>query len=105
MPTESMIEMLAPWVPYRAMVIYTTGVLEWILAISLLIPKVWLIAGWACIACLILFLPANLYAAFSSVGTGGQVWGSIYLFIRISLQLILIGWAYWFVVRKREALA
>jgi uncharacterized membrane protein len=98
--TDAMAQMLPVWVPYRTPVIYLTGVLEWSLAIVLLVPASRHTAGWACIAILILFFPANIYAALNGVGMGGHQWGPIYLLIRAPLQLILIGWSYWFVARR-----
>jgi uncharacterized membrane protein len=49
---------------------------------------------------LVLFFPANIYAAFTRVDMGGHAWGPVYLLIRAPLQLVLIGWAYGFVARK-----
>jgi len=92
--------MLPSWVPNRIMLIYLTGLLEWILAVALLNAGTRRSAGWACIAVLILFLPANVYAAVNKIGMGGHVWGPVYLFVRVPLQMLLIGWAYWFVARR-----
>lgn len=100
--TEPMLEMLPPWVPYRIALIYLTGIVEFVLAAALLLPRFRRLAGWVCISVLVLFFPANIYAAFNQVGMGGHLWGPVYLWVRAPLQLILIGWAYWFVVRKRS---
>ena len=102
--TEPMSEMLPPsWVPYRVALVYLTGLLEWILAVALLIPRFRRLAGWACIAVLVLFLPVNIYAALNKVGMGGHLWGPVYLFVRVPLQFVLVGWAYWFVGRRQYA--
>ena len=97
-----MVEMLPPWLPFRHALVYATGLLEWLLAVGLLVPRLRRTAGWSCIACLILFLPANVYAAINAVGMGGHLWGPVYLLIRVPLQGLLIGWAYWFTVRVQE---
>jgi uncharacterized membrane protein len=88
--TDSMIEMLPPWVPLRRELIYVTGVTELLVAIALLTRKWRTLSAGAAGLMLVLFFPANLYAAVNAVGTGGHTWGPIYLLIRIPLQLLLI---------------
>ena len=101
--TQAMVAMLPPWVPYRTPIVYLTGLLEWLLAIGLLFAGTRRIAGRVGMAVLIVFFSANVYAAFNRVGMGGHVWGPIYLLIRAPLQILLIGWTYWFAVRDRPA--
>jgi uncharacterized membrane protein len=101
--TASLAAMLPPWVPQRVLLIYITGALEWTLAV-LLLTRWRAAAAWACIAVLVLFFPANIYAAFNRVEMGGHSWGPVYLLIRAPLQLILIAWAYWFVARNQRSL-
>ena len=57
------------------------------------------LAGFAAIAILVLFFPANVYAAFAQVEMGGHAWGPVYLLIRAPLQALLIAWTWWFAVR------
>ena len=98
--TEPMAQMLPPWVPYRIGFVYVAGVVEIVLAAALLIPHRRRLAAWGCIAVLVAFFPANIYAAIHRVGLGGHQWGPLYLLIRAPLQLLLIGWAYWLVARR-----
>jgi uncharacterized membrane protein len=95
---QQLVEMLPPWVPGRLPIIYLTGLLEIAGAIGLLIPQLSRLAGICLIAFLILVLPANIYAAFNQVGMGGHTQGPAYLWVRVPVQLILIGWTYWFAV-------
>lgn len=97
--TEEMTWMLPPWLPHRAVLIYLTGLVEFSLALALLVPALRRIAGSLCIVILIIFFPANVYAAINHVDFGGHVWGPIYLIVRAPLQILLIAWAYWFAVR------
>jgi uncharacterized membrane protein len=99
--TAPMSEMLPPWVPNRVVLIYATGALEIFLALALMVQKSRRLAGWSCIAVLVLFFPANIYAAFNKVGMGGHLWGPVYLFVRTPLQIILIVWTYWFAIRRQ----
>ncbi|MGH1372092.1 MAG: DoxX family protein [Cellvibrionaceae bacterium] len=92
--TSGMVEMLPAWVPYRYPLVYVTGVLELLVAIALLSSRWQATAAKTAITMLIVFFPANLYAAFNAIGLGGHQWGPSYLWIRTPLQIILIGWAY-----------
>lgn len=98
--TEPMAAMLPPWVPERIWLVYLTGVLEFVLAVAVLVPRWWRAAGLILVVMLIAFLPVNVYAAVNRVGMGGHERGPIYLLIRVPLQFILIGWIWWFAVRR-----
>ena len=98
--TDGMVEMLPGFVPFRRELIWATGVWEIVVAVGLLAPASRRWAGLASIATLILFFPANVYAAVNGVGLGGHQWGAEYLFVRGPLQLLLIGWSYYFAVRR-----
>lgn len=98
--TEPMIAMLPEWVPIRRAVVLGTGLLEAALALALLVPRWRRPTGIACIAVLILFFPANIYAAVNAAGPGGHQWGPAYLLVRGPVQLLVILWSYWFAVRS-----
>ena len=100
--TEPMVQMLPAWVPGRVPLVYVTGVMEFAAAIAVLIPSLRRTTGWLLITMLILFLPANIYAALNHTGMGGHQWGPIYLLVRIPLQAVLITWVWWFAVRSRQ---
>ncbi|MCW5604120.1 MAG: hypothetical protein KIT18_06210 [Burkholderiales bacterium] len=101
--TAPMSEMLPPWVPGRVALVYLTGILEFAIVAGLFFPKTRRIAGWAAAAVLVLFFPANIYAAIHHVPMGGHAWGSVYLLIRAPLQLIILLWVYWFTIRGPAA--
>ena len=98
--TEPLAAMLPPWLPERIAIIYATGLIEWSLALALLIPRYRRIAGWCCIAVLVLFFPANVYAAINHFGPGGHLWGAEYLLIRGPLQVVLIFWTFHFAISE-----
>jgi uncharacterized membrane protein len=100
--TEPMTEMLPAFVPGRVALVYLTGLLEIAIAVGLAIPATRHTAGMAAIAALVLFFPANVYAAVNHVGMGGHEWGPVYLLIRAPLQATLIGWTWWFAVRPES---
>jgi uncharacterized membrane protein len=98
--TEEMTWMLPEWVPQRTLLIYATGILEFAIAAGLFLKKTRWIAGVIAIVILIGFFPANIYAAFKQISMSGNEWGPVYLLVRTPVQLIIILWIYWFVVRK-----
>ncbi|HXE81104.1 MAG TPA: DoxX family protein [Vicinamibacterales bacterium] len=98
--TAAMAEMLPPWTPGRTLVIWISGLVEWLLAIGLLIPRWARPAGVAAMVFLVLVFPGNVYAAINRVEFGGHGAGPIYLLVRAPFQLLLIWWAYWFAVRR-----
>lgn len=99
--TQAMVQMLPPAVPMREIIIYATGVMELLFAAGLLVQRFAYVTGTCIITFLILVLPANIYAAGNRVEIGGYGMGPAYLLMRVPLQVILIGWTYWFAVRRR----
>lgn len=98
--TASMAQMLPPWVPERMLLVYVTGILEFAVAVGFLVPTSRRLTGWVAASLLVLFFPANIYAAINHVPMGGHAWGPIYLFVRAPLQVIIIFWVYWFTIRQ-----
>jgi uncharacterized membrane protein len=97
--TDALVQMLPPWVPQPATLVYLTGIIEFVGAAAILVPALRPMVGWGLILMLLAFLPVNLYAAMQRVGIGGHQWGPSYLLIRVPLQAILIAWIWWFAVR------
>ncbi len=102
--TEPMAQMLPGFVPLRTLLVIATGVLELLLAVLILLPAARRIIGLCLIVMLVLFLPANIYAAVERVPMGGHAWGPWYLAIRVPLQALLVGWTYYFAVRPQGQL-
>ncbi|MEL7028862.1 MAG: hypothetical protein AAGL49_06500 [Pseudomonadota bacterium] len=101
--TEGMVEMLPPFVPFRRELIWATGIWEIVIAVGLLIPGTRRWAGVASILTLLAFFPANVYAALNFTGLGGHATGPEYLLIRTPLQVFLIAWTWFFVLRRASA--
>lgn len=100
-----MAQMLPAWVPHRDMLVIATGILEVIIAAGLFTRRFRLAAGAAALGTLVLFFPANVYAAFQHVPLGGHAWGAAYLLIRLPLQAILVAWAWFLVIRPASRAA
>lgn len=98
--TGAMATMFPPWVPQPELIVYATGAIEGLIALGLMVPRTRRWAGIAAIAVFICFFPANVYAAFTRADVIGHAWGPVYLLIRTPFQVLLIFWAWWFVVRR-----
>lgn len=101
--TGPMAQMLPDFVPFRVPLVYATGVLEFAIAAGFFVPATRRLAGWAAAAVLVLFFPANIYAAFAHVPMGGHAWGPVYLLIRAPLQAAIVAWVWWFALREPGA--
>jgi uncharacterized membrane protein len=101
--TEAMAQMLPPWIPGRKLLVYLTGGLEFAIAVGFLVPKWRRFTGWVGAAILVLFFPANIYAAINHVPMGGHAWGPVYLLVRAPLQLVILWWVYWFTIRQARS--
>ena len=99
-----MAEMLPSSFPGRRALILASGIFELLLAMLLLAWPKSRSLGMTIIAFLIAVFPANVYAAARRIPFGGHSAGPLYLLVRAPVQLLLILWTYWFVVRgEREA--
>lgn len=94
MPNHAdMVAMVPPFVPFPALVVYLTGVLESAGAVGLVLPATRRAAG-ICLALLfVLMLPANVHAALSGVTLAGEA--ATPLWRRIPEQILYIGVALW----------
>lgn len=92
-------QMLPAWMPGRTPLIYATGVLELAACVGMFLPGISGLTGVALCTFLLLALPANVHAALRRVDVGGHAAGPAYLLVRVPLQLLLLTWVYWFVIR------
>jgi uncharacterized membrane protein len=92
--TQGMEKMIPPRVPARRAIVLASGVLEWALSGSLLVPRWVPWSGLAIVVFLVAVFPLNVYAAVRRVPYGGHEAGMKYLVPRAGLQLLFIAWAY-----------
>ena len=69
---------------------------------GLLAPRTRRISAWAAIAMLVVFFPANVYAAVVHAPVGGHALGPAYLLVRAPVQLFMIGWIYAMIARPGQ---
>ncbi|MFC4010535.1 hypothetical protein ACFOY2_25135 [Nonomuraea purpurea] len=94
MPNHAdMVAMVPPFVPFPALVVYLTGVLELAGAVGLVLPRTRRAAG-ICLALLfVAMLPANVHAAMAGVTLAGEA--ATPLWQRVPEQILYIGVALW----------
>ena len=87
------VRIVPPILPFKAALVYVSGVLEIVLGSLLIFPKTRFIAGWGLILLLLAVYPANIYVALSNGKamniTPMMAWG------RLPFQFVFIGLAYW----------
>jgi uncharacterized membrane protein len=89
------IQHLPTWVPMREDLIFATGLLEIAFGVALMLRQPlrrW--AGLALAGYLVAVFPSNIYVALAGVDVDGQP-GGAYPWLRLPLQLLFIGWAFW----------
>ena len=100
--TQEMVQMMPDFLPYQIQLVYFTGAMEIAFAIALLVPRY---SKWTSIALILFFLailPANIIGSIKKVHLGGMESGPSYLYFRIPLQFLFMGWAYYFGIHLPE---
>ena len=94
MPGKFM-EMMPPFIPAPLLMVYLSGFFEILGGIGLIVPATKRTAAYGLAALLITVFPANVYVAVSNVQLGGFMNYSFYQWLRLPLQIVLIGWVLW----------
>jgi uncharacterized membrane protein len=99
--TKGMALMVPEPLPYKEGIVQLTGIVEIGAAVGLVIPSIHYITGVLLNIFFILMLPANIIAAKQKINLekasyDGQ--GISYLWFRIPLQVLFIGWVLFFAV-------
>jgi len=79
--------------PRPMWIVYGTGVLEFLGAAGLLVPRVRSVAGWCLIVLLVAMLPANIRAARERLPLRGKP--ATALWLRVPMQMFFIGMIWW----------
>lgn len=94
--TEPFVKIVPGFLPFPAMLVYVSGVIEIILGVMLLIRPLQAIAGWGLVALFIAVYPANLNMAINGIELEGVPNTWWFQAIRLPFQFVLIAWAYWY---------
>lgn len=82
--------MVPAWVPYPALIVHVTGLLELLGVVGLLIPRTRELAGWCLIALLVAVFPANIQMLTTARAAGSPVLTEFLLWLRLPIQPLLI---------------
>jgi uncharacterized membrane protein len=96
---KGMALMIPKPIPYKTTLVYLTGIIEVTAAIGLMIPYMRYTTAIFLLIFFIIILPANIYAAIHKVNFEKETYdgsGISYLWFRIPLQLLFIGWVWYF---------
>ncbi len=91
--SEDLVRMVPPWVPNLQLMVQATGILEFLGACGLLIPRTQRLAGIALILFFVAVFPANVHAAQAGVTLLGEP--ATALWLRAPLQAFFIWLAWW----------
>ena len=87
--------MMPPFIPFKQLIIYITGVLEIILGVCLVIEETRFYAAVGIITLLLLVFPANIYVAINYEARKKLKVSKLFAIMRLFFQLPLIYIAYW----------
>lgn len=95
--TPFYVSIMPPYLPWSLGLVYLSGIAEIGLGILLLFQRWSVLAGWGLIALLVAVFPANIHMALHpelfTQASSASLW------LRLPLQGVLIGWAYWYTRR------
>jgi uncharacterized membrane protein len=87
------ISIMPPYLPWHLFLVYLSGVFEILFGVLVLIPRWTRLAAWGIILLLIAIFPANLHMALNAESFAFIP--SVFLWLRLLFQVVLIAWAYW----------
>ena len=89
------LEMMPPFLPAPVFLIYLSGVFEIVGGGALMFSKTKRLAAIGLMLLLLAVFPANVYVALNNVQLGGFMNYSIYQWLRLPMQFVLIVWVWW----------
>ena len=92
---DSFAAIVPPALPFPYFIVWITGIMEAVLAVMLLIPKMRPWAGLIFAPFLLAVLPANIYMAMAGIPFGDSVSSPTALWGRVALQFPLIALVLW----------
>lgn len=95
------VAIMPPWLPYPVLLVYMSGVFEFMLGLLLFPSATRRLAAWGIVALLVAVFPANIQMAINYYHAHNpNLWLAI---VRLPLQPVLIWWAWLYTRRKYTA--
>ncbi|SHI44863.1 Uncharacterized membrane protein [Hymenobacter daecheongensis DSM 21074] len=87
------LRIVPPYLPAPHLLVLLSGAAELASGLGLLLPATRQLASWGLVALLVAVFPANVYMLQThGAGLPVPMWA---LWLRLPLQLVLIGWVWW----------
>jgi uncharacterized membrane protein len=93
--TDSFANIVPPMFGDRRLLVQVSGFAEIGLGLGLALPALRRLSAWGLIALYIAVYPANIYMAVKDIPVDGQHF-QLLEWLRLPLQFVLIGWAWWY---------
>jgi uncharacterized membrane protein len=87
---ESFTAIVPPFIPFPKLIVWTTGLMELVFAILLILPRYRKLAGFLLAPFLLAVLPANINMAMNNIPFGEMSATPTTLWLRVALQFPLI---------------
>ncbi|MFQ4146857.1 DoxX family membrane protein [Chlorogloeopsis sp. ULAP02] len=84
------------YLPHHLALVYTSGFLEVLAGVGLLIPNLSRFAAWLLVVLFITVFPANLYQAVNNIEVAALPHDPPLIWLRLPFQALLVAWAWWF---------
>ena len=91
---EIYLGMMPPWLPWPLTLVQASGVAEILGGIGALGPRTRRFSGWGRMVLLVAIFPANLHVALQGRMPGFD-FSPLILWLRLPLQMLLLGWVWW----------
>jgi uncharacterized membrane protein len=91
---QGFVRIVPDYLPSPLMLVYISGVFEILGGVGLLVPTTQKWAAWGLIALFIAVFPANVNMALNHIPFGKLPTPQWVLWLRLPLQLVLMGWAW-----------
>lgn len=91
---EIYLGMMPPWLPWPLTLVQVSGVAEILGGIGALVPCTRRFSGWGLMVLLVAVFPANLHVALQGRMPGFD-FSPLILWLRLPLQILLLGWVWW----------
>lgn len=92
---ETFMKMMPPFLPAPMFLIYLSGVFEILGGVGLMISKTQRRAAIGLMLLLLAVFPANIYVALENIQLGGFMNYTVYQWLRLPMQIVLIAWIWW----------
>ena len=83
---DALAQAVPQWLPHPDLLSVTSGILELLGAIGLLVPELREISAWCLIGLLVAVFPANIWMLVSARAAGEPLWAESLLWMRLPVQ-------------------